>query len=234
MTNPTTPTSAPSEQALSTLRQLRNSPLLANHHAGLDAAIAALSQPAASQEAPEPLFVLHCGEIDSSGEHGEWETEANGQARVDEFCRRHPGQKVKLYPHQPSATGGDAVQAVEALDQWIIAGCPGGPWRGLEHVGLLKQHFALKPSPASKASAQALKEADQNLREKLHPRSMLAAPSAARLAAQQGDILERCAQWCESQDKGDWWGHTAADMVRAYAAATPQPEQQVDGKGGAA
>jgi len=47
---------SPTEQttvALETLRYLRSSPLMANHHAGLDAAIAALTAPAA--EVPEAL-----------------------------------------------------------------------------------------------------------------------------------------------------------------------------------
>lgn len=59
----------------------------------------ALAQPA---EGGEPLFVLHCGQIDSSGEQDEWETEANGQQRVDDFCRLHPGQKIRLYTAPPA------------------------------------------------------------------------------------------------------------------------------------
>jgi len=43
--------------------------------------------------------------------------------------------------------------------------------------------------------------------------------------AQHADVLERCAQWCQEQATSDWYGRTAADMVRAYAAATPQPSE---------
>lgn len=59
-----------------------------------------LAQPA---EGGEPLFILHCGQIDSSGEQDELETEANGQQRVDDFCRLHPGKKIKLYPAPPAS-----------------------------------------------------------------------------------------------------------------------------------
>lgn len=65
-----------------------------------DAVYAALAQPAVGGE---PLFILHCGQIDSSGEQDEWEAEANGQQRVDDFCRLHPGQKIKLYPAPPAS-----------------------------------------------------------------------------------------------------------------------------------
>lgn len=64
----------------------------------------------------EPLFILHCGQIDSSGEQDEWETEANGQQRVDDFCRLHPGKKIKLYPAPP------AIQQAE--DQQPATGEP--------------------------------------------------------------------------------------------------------------
>lgn len=69
----------------------------------------ALAQPA---EGGEPLFILHCGQIDSSGEQDEWETEANGQQRVDDFCRLHPGKKIKLYP-APHASQEQAQQPIK-------------------------------------------------------------------------------------------------------------------------
>lgn len=72
----------------------------------------ALAQPA---EGGEPLFILHCGQIDSSGEQDEWETEANGQQRVDDFCRLHPGKKIKLYP-APPASQEQAQQAASRLE----------------------------------------------------------------------------------------------------------------------
>lgn len=55
----------------------------------------------APQPAPEgePLFLLHCGQIDSSGEQDDWDIEADSGKRVEEFCRLHPDQTVKLYPH---------------------------------------------------------------------------------------------------------------------------------------
>ena len=82
---------------------------------------AALSQPAqpAPAEGWEPLFILHCGQIDSSGEQDEWETEANGQQRVDDFCRLHPGQKIKLYP-APPASQEKPAPAVQAVPDDVI------------------------------------------------------------------------------------------------------------------
>lgn len=59
----------------------------------------------APAEGDEPLFLLHCGQIDSGGEQDEWETQADSYKRVEEFCRLHPGQTVKLYAHvQPKGT----------------------------------------------------------------------------------------------------------------------------------
>jgi len=53
--------------------------------------------------APEPLFLLHSGQIDSGGEQDDWETEADSQVRVDEFCRLHPGKTIPLFAHPPRA-----------------------------------------------------------------------------------------------------------------------------------
>lgn len=47
--------------------------------------------------------------------------------------------------------------------------------------------------------------------------------------AQDVDVLERCAQWCDEQASSDWHGRKASDMVRAFASltapqqATPEP-----------
>lgn len=61
----------------------------------------ALVQPAASGE---PLFLLHCGQIDSDGEQDEWDCEADSYMRVKEFAQQHPGQTIKLYAApQPAA-----------------------------------------------------------------------------------------------------------------------------------
>lgn len=57
--------------------------------------LAALSQPAEGQE---PLFLLYTGQIDSSGEQDEWETEADSWNRVEAFCRANPGKTIGLYP----------------------------------------------------------------------------------------------------------------------------------------
>jgi len=56
---------------------------------------------AAPSVAPEPLFLLHSGQIDSGGEQDDWETEADSQVRVDEFCRLHPGKTIPLFAHPP-------------------------------------------------------------------------------------------------------------------------------------
>ena len=58
---------------------------------------------AAPSVVPEPLFLLHSGQIDSGGEQDDWETEADSQVRVDEFCRLHPGQTIPLFAHPPRA-----------------------------------------------------------------------------------------------------------------------------------
>lgn len=50
-----------------------------------------------------PLFLLHCGQIDSGGEQDDWETEADSGQRVDEFARQYPGKTVPLYAHPPLA-----------------------------------------------------------------------------------------------------------------------------------
>lgn len=39
------------------------------------------------------------------------------------------------------------------------------------------------------------------------------------------NILEQCAVWCDAQAKSDWYGKTASDMVRAFAAAIPDAAQ---------
>lgn len=73
----------------------------------IEALESALSQPAEAQG--EPLFLLHTGQIDSSGEQDEWETEADSQQRVDEFCRQHPGMTIGLYP---------SAQPVQVPEGW--------------------------------------------------------------------------------------------------------------------
>lgn len=55
----------------------------------------------------EPLFLLHTGQIDGSGEQDEWDTEANSWTAVEEFCRQHPGKTIGLYPaSQPMSREG--------------------------------------------------------------------------------------------------------------------------------
>ena len=61
--------------------------------------------------AHDPLFLLHCGHIDSDGEQDRWDCEADSGARVDEFARKHPGQTVKLYAH-PAPAVADSVATV--------------------------------------------------------------------------------------------------------------------------
>lgn len=51
----------------------------------------------------KPLFLLHTGQIGSDGEQDEWETEADSGQRVDDFCRKHPGQTIELFPYPPAA-----------------------------------------------------------------------------------------------------------------------------------
>ena len=63
----------------------------------------ALTPPAQPAEGGEPLFILHCGQVDASGEQDEWEIEADSQKRVDDFCLQHPGQKAKLYTTPPAS-----------------------------------------------------------------------------------------------------------------------------------
>lgn len=51
----------------------------------------------------EPLFLLHAGQIGSDGEQDEWDIEADSGQRVDDFCRKHPGQSIELFPYPPAA-----------------------------------------------------------------------------------------------------------------------------------
>lgn len=57
--------------------------------------------PTALTAAPtqEPLVLLHCGQIDSSGEQDEWDIEPDSGDRVDAFAALHPGKTIPLYPH---------------------------------------------------------------------------------------------------------------------------------------
>jgi hypothetical protein len=61
---------------------------------------------ALAQPVPDPLFLLHCGQIDSSGEQDDWDCEADSGKRVEDFCRQHPGKTIPLYtaahPQQPA------------------------------------------------------------------------------------------------------------------------------------
>lgn len=75
-------------------------------------------QPAAQAQA-EPLFLLHTGSIDSSGEQDDWDTEANSWKAVVEFCRDHPGQTVGLYPF--AAPLAAQAQAKPARRVFIVA-----------------------------------------------------------------------------------------------------------------
>lgn len=63
----------------------------------LNAAVVSLRAELDTFKRQEPLFLLHCGQIDSGGEQDEWETEADSQQRVDAFARLHPNQTIKLY-----------------------------------------------------------------------------------------------------------------------------------------
>lgn len=65
----------------------------------LRALLTAAPNPPAQQA--EPLFLLHTGEIDSSGEQAEWEIEHDSQQRVDAFCALNPGVTVKLFAGAP-------------------------------------------------------------------------------------------------------------------------------------
>ena len=55
---------------------------------------------AMAQRCGDPLFLLHCGQIDSDGEQDEWDVEADSWNRVEAFCRQHPGETVLLYAAQ--------------------------------------------------------------------------------------------------------------------------------------
>ena len=83
--------------------------------------VAVVQAPAPAPDA-DPLFLLHCGQIDSSGEQDDWDIEADSGKRVEEFCRLHPGQTVNLYPHvQYPAVGADrAARAWAALSEPLI------------------------------------------------------------------------------------------------------------------
>lgn len=48
--------------------------------------------------------------------------------------------------------------------------------------------------------------------------------SAQQAVTLTDDVLHRCAEWCDSQARSDWYGRTAADMVRAFAALQSHSE----------
>lgn len=69
----------------------------------------------AQEPQPEPLFLLHTGQIDSDGEQDEWDTEADSQVRVDAFCAQHPGKTIGLYPKIEYHSVGAEVARLRSL-----------------------------------------------------------------------------------------------------------------------
>lgn len=94
----------------------------------------------------EPLFLLHCGQIDSGGEQGDWDIEADSGKRVDEFCRLHPGQTINLHPHVQSPAPGDAPAAhVSSLESGSPLMCGLSDW---ESKGLVALYTRSAPCAA--------------------------------------------------------------------------------------
>lgn len=81
-----------------------------------------LAAPHPPAQQAEPLFLLHTGEIDSSGEQAEWEIEHDSQQRVDAFCALNPGVTVKLFagapPHKAETTAGYLVETEKGPMYW--------------------------------------------------------------------------------------------------------------------
>jgi len=101
------PPAAPSDEVAAVLRYCRavQQEGTVNERVVAQTVARMLAKPpdAAPSVAPEPLFLLHSGQIDSGGEQDDWETEADSQVRVDEFCRLHPGKTIPLFAHPPRA-----------------------------------------------------------------------------------------------------------------------------------
>lgn len=138
---------------------------------GLDAALESADQLVAGwraevspplpqgEKVAEPLFLLHCGQIDSGGEQDEWETEADSGTRVDEFASLHPGQTIGLYPFAPPPPAAQPVALTKAQVRRLYDNSP----EAIEAVGrtafykivrLLEEVFGI-PRPDGGAGPQA-------------------------------------------------------------------------------
>jgi hypothetical protein len=82
----------------------------------------------AAPQAAEPLYLLHTGQIDSSGEQDDFDVECNSYKAVEAFCRQHPAQVIGLYPAALAA--GAAPQAAELTDEQMWSRLP-FPWQSL-------------------------------------------------------------------------------------------------------
>lgn len=73
------------------------------------------------EQKPVALFLLHAGQIDSSGEQDDWDVEADSWKAVEDFCRKYPGQTIKLY------AGPEPVQQPSKCPTCNGNGLIGGP-----------------------------------------------------------------------------------------------------------
>lgn len=86
--------------------------------------------------------------------------DAKGKARV----RSHRGQRLVAEGDRPghAVNGEEAIQraeaALDALDAWILAGCPGGPWKALEPLAVLRGYLSVPfpPTPGPGVFAEAV------------------------------------------------------------------------------
>ncbi len=114
-----------------------------------------------------------------------------------------------------------AISLIPHLAQWAedqLAAAPAQP------AALAYKDDPRSPSELSLAGCRCVRfgEGNPHWPCKIHP---------AQPAAQgNAEILEQCANWCANQAASDWYGKTAADMVRKFASSTGQPAAQDQGE----
>lgn len=77
---------------------------------------------------------------------------ADGSLEDQRLAQRHGTALVALQVEAgghvarnrvPPPTREDALKALNVMSQWLTKGCPGGPWRGMEQLSVLRCHFGL-------------------------------------------------------------------------------------------
>lgn len=197
----------------------------------------ALSQPA---EAQEPLFLLHTGQVDDSGEQGEWETESNSADRVEQFCLENPGKIIGLYarpaaqPVQVQVPEGWRLVPEEPTDDMLRR----GSWSGSNDLSIkdswVKREMwgrmlaAAPLPPAQPVGREPLSDSERSELER--PRALVNTPTLHSF--RDGVVLEAAHQrerWGSAHDAGkqpsDWFwlaGHLAGKALHAQVSGNTE------------